>query len=577
MTQIIDAYLGLMALRQAGYRSTATAIAELVDNSIEADADRIDIIAVSAPVQMKTRVSNQVQKVAVLDNGDGMPPHILENCLSLGWGTRLDTRDGLGRFGFGLKGASISQARIVEVYSWISRGEVYRARLDLDEIEGGSLQELQPIEKASLPKIIRESFDGEIEDTGTLVVWDYLDQMDLKRVETLLTRINKELCRIYRHFLDNCDVYGRKRHVKLHQLQQDSRELVTVELKANDPLYWLKPNNLPGFETESSNEIFDEPFSLNVPYLDGDETKTAKVEFRFSIAKPEIQNLGGGSDLGKHYLENTGISFVRAGREIDFGAFGFLDVSDSRHRWWGAEVRFDPVLDELFGVTNNKQEIRSIKKLEDEVLQSMAEEAEHGDHKAFLLVQLNKILSEQISRMMTIIKGRRAGERSKKAKTGSLAGKVNDQIKGINNTPTESSAHADKLTEEQKIEERVKSLLADNSNLGESEAREEAIETLDYRVDILTDSWPGDLFLDRRPVANASIGIINRDTNFYEKFWVYLEGQEDKKGFEALEVIMMALVRAEDELVLQYDKRIFERYRSKWSEWVEQLIDNAAS
>ena len=44
MTQIIDAYLGLMALRQAGYRSTATAIAELVDNSIEAEANDIDII-----------------------------------------------------------------------------------------------------------------------------------------------------------------------------------------------------------------------------------------------------------------------------------------------------------------------------------------------------------------------------------------------------------------------------------------------------------------------------------------------------------------------------------------------------
>lgn len=35
---------------------------------------------------------------------------------------------------------------------------------------------------------------------------------------------------------------------------------------------------------------------------------------------------------------------------------------------------------------------------------------------------------------------------------------------------------------------------------------------------------------------------------------------------------MMALVRAEDELVLQYDKRIFEKYRGKWG---EELVGNA--
>ena len=41
MPHIIDAYLGLNALRQAGYRSTATAVAELVDNSIEANVTKL--------------------------------------------------------------------------------------------------------------------------------------------------------------------------------------------------------------------------------------------------------------------------------------------------------------------------------------------------------------------------------------------------------------------------------------------------------------------------------------------------------------------------------------------------------
>jgi len=69
MTQIIDAYLGLTALRQAGYRSTATAVAELVDNSIEAGAKDIDIVASSRPVTLNQRKLNTVETIAVLDNG----------------------------------------------------------------------------------------------------------------------------------------------------------------------------------------------------------------------------------------------------------------------------------------------------------------------------------------------------------------------------------------------------------------------------------------------------------------------------------------------------------------------------
>ena len=576
MTQIIDAYLGLMALRQAGYRSTATAIAELVDNSIEAEASTIDIIALSSPVFMKSRASNQVQRIAVLDNGNGMMPQILEKCLSLGWGTRLKTREGLGRFGFGLKGASISQARKVEVYSWTKKSDVHRAYLDLDEIETGAMQSLPPIEKISIPAEIVEGFGDKVSDSGTLVVWNTLDQMDLKRSETLLRRINKELCRIYRHFLDDCDIYGKKRTITLHQYQLDTKKTSLVQLLANDPLYLLTPNNLPDNGGLSTNELHDKPFALDVPYIDGEEEKVSSVEFRFTVANPSIQNMGGNSKVGRHYGHNTGISFVRAGREIDFGNKGFLDASDPRHRWWGAEVRFDPVLDHLFGVTNNKQEVRSIHKIDEEALEALSEEAEHGDHKAYLLVQLNKILSEQIEDMMKIIKGRREGTRGKSKGGSSSASKVNAQV-GLDTTKTESSIHAESISEEEKIEERVKLLLADDSSLSIEDARESAVYTLDYRVDLLTDSWPGDLFLDRKPVANASVGIINRDTKFYDIFWSHLENHTDKKGHQALEIMMMALVRAEDELVVTYDKKVFERYRAKWSEWIERLIESAGS
>ena len=115
-------------------------------------------MAISRSVQLKKRSSNQVDSIAVLDNGEGMTPETLSKCLSLGWGTRLQTRDGLGRFGFGLKGSSLSQARRVDVYSWIESGEVYSSYLDLDEIKEGQLTELPEAERGEIPPAIRSCF-----------------------------------------------------------------------------------------------------------------------------------------------------------------------------------------------------------------------------------------------------------------------------------------------------------------------------------------------------------------------------------------------------------------------------------
>ena len=492
----------------------------------------------------------------------------------MGWGTRLETRDGLGRIGFGLKGSSLSQCRKVTVYTWQDLGDVFSTYWDLDEIKENKQQKLHAIEKSKLPREIVKAFGDKIGASGTLIVWDKLDQIDIKRAETLLTRINKTLCRTYRHFLDNDNTYGEKRDVWVHMLQRsDSNCSNSVQLKANDPLYLLTPNNLSGYENEATNVLHGKPFTIDVKYYDGKEEKTSKVEFRFSIAKPSIQELGGGSEQGKHYLNNTGISFVRACREIDMGSFGFFDIGEYRHRWWGAEIRFSPVLDELFGVTSDKQHVRNIKKIDDDYA---SEHSDDHDYKTKLLMEINKILKDQISDMIKIIKGRREGSQKENKIVSGLATRVNNDVK-MDDSPTDSGDHGSKLTLEEKVKERVRLLLEDDETLTHEEAEKVAVDTINYRVDIQTGGWPGDLFLDRRAIANASVGIINRNTEFYERFWHYLEEQDDKKGFEAMEVIIMALVRAEDELVKEYDRKIFEKFRQKWGGWVEKLIVHAGA
>src|SRR5207245_1622928 len=59
--------------------------------------------------------------------------------------------------------------------------------------------------------------------------------------------------------------------------------------------------------------------------------------------------------------KGAGVSIVRAGREVDYGWF----FMGSKHRenyddWWRCEIMFDPVLDEAFGITHTKQQVRPL-------------------------------------------------------------------------------------------------------------------------------------------------------------------------------------------------------------------------
>ena len=577
--QIVDAYLALNALRQVGYRNTATAVAELVDNSIEAEAKKITIVTLSAREPVAKRTVYRVQKIAVLDDGQGMAPDELGRCLSLGWGTRLDTREGLGRFGFGLKGSSLSQAELVEVYSW-QNGEVYKTYLDLPEIKEDAQQYLKSVEKTNLPKEIVEAVGGKIGSSGTLVLWSKLDGVDFKRPATLFSRMQEELCRIYRHFLDDNDDYGKRRDVRLVDYDLDNKKVeASHELRPNDPLYLLEPSICPDSDGKATNVEFEKPYAISVEYEQG---KFSDIEIRLSIAKPETQKMGGNSNLGKHYARNTGISFVRAGREIDFGSFGFLD-SDTRQRWWGVEVRFKPVLDELFGVTNNKQHIRGFKKLDPkhdieqiEALNEAAEDAENSGHyKSSLHLDLNRNLTVKINAMLDVIKTRKEGSSSdpSKAKPDPVSKKVN---KGVaeDHTETSSDKEAETKSEQEKLAERTKYVLDTRPELSEEDAQAFAKATIDYKVDLNKSSWPGTMFLDLQFVANAAVGVINTRSPYYEKLWQHVEDSGDDRALSALEVYTMAYVRTEDEFRKTLDGDTFEKFRDRWGYWVSKLLEN---
>ena len=155
------------ALRGLGY-STATALADIVDNSIAACANQVDILF---------SWDGFKSTICVLDNGVGMNDQELELAMRLGEKSPLEIRttDDLGRFGLGLKTASFSQCRKLTVAS-CKDSVISCLRWDLDILaaskddgwyllEGpsiGSEKLLLPLEKYA---------------AGTIVVWENLDRV----------------------------------------------------------------------------------------------------------------------------------------------------------------------------------------------------------------------------------------------------------------------------------------------------------------------------------------------------------------------------------------------------------------
>ncbi len=115
----------VQATRDSGYRNTSAALAEFIDNSIEAGAIRIDI-------DLKIDADGEIA-IEVLDDGCGMTAPQLAAALQFGGSSRLSSRQNIGRFGMGLPNAAVSQARRVEIVSWQRPTSVWSTYLDVDE------------------------------------------------------------------------------------------------------------------------------------------------------------------------------------------------------------------------------------------------------------------------------------------------------------------------------------------------------------------------------------------------------------------------------------------------------------
>ncbi|WP_374576331.1 ATP-binding protein [Phenylobacterium sp.] len=352
--RIIPPNLAVVAMRDSGYKSTAYALAELIDNAIQAKASDVEVICVEAkPESAKKYQRARISQIAVVDNGEGMDAVVLDKALQFGNGMRLADRTGIGRFGMGLPNASISQCKRVDVWTWQNGLEnAIHSYLNVDEMESGATELVPEVTLRPVPTEWRERSEI-LGRTGTLVVWSEFDEHRLTWSSARSTLHNTEMLvgRIYRKFIDDGRVAIRLKAISDGEVAYDEHARV------NDPIYLMAPSSTPKpFDTTPMFQPWgeqDHKFTIKT-----EDRGAHDVIVRISWARPEtVPKDGtnrGATHYGRHAAKNIGVSVVRAARELDLDD-NWVNSYDPVERWWGVEVEFPPELDEIFGVTNNKQ------------------------------------------------------------------------------------------------------------------------------------------------------------------------------------------------------------------------------
>lgn len=351
----LDADPGLVApeafvrgIRHIGYRSNVEAIAELVDNSIQAYAQRVDLVSGFAEAGQPTR---PVQ-LAIIDDGHGMKPKMLRFAMMWGGTHRENDRSGLGRFGYGLPCATVSMGRRFTIYSKVKGGKVHAVCLDLDLLDAGTYIDeeagltIPSAQPATLPVFVSEAIARLHPDgwrSGTVVVIDKLDRLHWATAGGLRRNLIRQ--------------FG----VAYHKLLSATAIHIDGEpVRPIDPLFLSPGCALNSLDEDRANPL--EPITLRIGLEDG---AAGEIALRYAWLPPTF----GAADKSRDAIglnanarfpilkQYHGIVFSRNGRVVDVQSRTPWTTFINNDRYIRVEVEFSASLDEAFGVTTSKQQV----------------------------------------------------------------------------------------------------------------------------------------------------------------------------------------------------------------------------
>ena len=324
------------SLRDTGYTFT-TSVADIVDNSISAEADKIEII-------LDLDFGNN-PFLMIADNGIGMDEIALEAAMIYGSPVRPSPKS-LGKFGMGLKTASTSFCRKLTVLS-CKNGNYSIRQWDLDKItESNKWILLEP----DLNEYMQQKvYLDEIRENknGTVVIWENIDRLvrsnsdgaTKDQLDKIIKELREHLSGVFFNFLAGNEGF-KKIHIDVNKdtlipwdpfcrwLNNDGQK--RVEIHKNKP---FKISELVGGKDELIGE-----FHVNIYILPN----------KNELTNNELERM-------RYGLDNQGFHVFREGRMIYSGGWpNRLFVKEPHLNLIRVELLFDHTLDHYFQIDIKK-------------------------------------------------------------------------------------------------------------------------------------------------------------------------------------------------------------------------------
>lgn len=322
------------SLRDIGYEFP-TAVADIVDNSIAAGASRVEIMV---------EYDGTDSCVVIADDGRGMSPGQLQEALR--FGTRRSYGHGeLGRYGLGLKTASLSQCRALTVVTRSSKSTVRTCArtLDLDVID--DWDQWVVVDPPSGDRWIQRARQWLAEGTGTVVLWQALDRVlpekrpeggwARRRLDSLATRTAEHLGIVFHRFLE--------------EGSEGSQLVITVNGQK------VSPWNPFALHEQATVALPGQEFEIEVGGVVGRvHLRRYVLPSRDRFTSPaEFERLSGPMNWNRQ----QGLYVYRARRLVQWGGWGGIRGIDEHTKLARAALDFDTDLDSAFNINVAKMRV----------------------------------------------------------------------------------------------------------------------------------------------------------------------------------------------------------------------------
>jgi uncharacterized membrane protein YgcG/anti-sigma regulatory factor (Ser/Thr protein kinase) len=339
----------ITSLRDIGY-DFAQAVADIVDNSVEAGATLVAI---------DVEFDGDDSWVRIVDNGKGMSPKELREAMRYGSERTYDDEADLGKFGLGLKTASMSQCQRLSVASRQSKKKaaITGYSWDLGHISRTNKWEILALGNGGLSRMIRQPLK---KSKGTVVFWERLDRIlgykhpysehARKRLSQMCRSLEVHLGMVFHNFL-----IGKARRKRLKIL------LNGIEIKPWDPFC----------RDESKTKALDSLcFPLEHEGVSGEVIITPYIlPHQSDFSSPDAFRLASGP---AKWNRQQGFYIYRSNRMIQSGGWSRLRAPDEHTKLARFAVFFSPSLDDAFKINVAKMRVQLPVEIRTDIVDAIA-------------------------------------------------------------------------------------------------------------------------------------------------------------------------------------------------------------